>query len=146
MASLAQPIIQHLQVAAAAFADGFDVLAEADSMSRDDGKANVAYGQQLLTTGYAQVEAAAKLYARLPECAASAPIKPVLSDPAFRTVVLACADKLDADKSRVNVAGRRLAAVMRALIADNDPTKAHSIAGQADAAARTAKMRSGRAA
>jgi len=136
----------HFQIASAAFAEGFAVLALAAGVSLDEGRPAIAYGQQAITTGLLQLEALAKGYSATPEYAQRAPARPIMSDPLFRAAGLECAEQLEKGATHLSVAGKRIAATLRTFIEGNDPTQARTLAAQCDAAARMAKARSGRAA
>lgn len=146
MPAPAAPLIEMLQLAAAAFAEGQSVLTEAAELQEDGARPSLAYGHQTLSSGFIQLEAVARRYISQPECASGTPAKPILADPGFRAAVIACADQLDRSAPFVGVPGRRIAVTLRRWINDNNPIEARLVAMSCDAAARMSKMCSGRAA
>jgi len=63
MATVASPYVELFQLATAGLAEGQSVLAEAADMRGDTARPSLAYGYQVITSGFTQIEAAAKRYA-----------------------------------------------------------------------------------
>lgn len=127
----ALPFIEALQLASAAFAE-----AAGASGGRQPAKKDAPYVFQVLVSGFAQLEAAAKRYV------AAAGSRVVIGDPRFRAAALACAERLEAVAPMVDPNAYRAADALRRWIETENPTEALTVAMACDAMGRISKMKS----
>lgn len=140
-----QRFTEQFRLGAAAFAEGCGSIADANSMTKDEARPSIAYGFQVLTSGFTQIEALARRYATMLE-SNDAETRQVLADPLFRAAASECAKKLDESISAIGLPAKRIAAIIRRWIESSDPAEVRALAMAADAAGRASKMKSGRAA
>jgi hypothetical protein len=145
MAAITQSLIEMFRLATAGFTECGDILAELPDPRGETARPAVQFAFQNAVTGFTQLEALSRRYLSEAEYAAKTAGKPILSDQGFRSAAGECAASLDAIGAYLGIAGKRIAATLRAWLDQNDPTKACVLHSQCDAAARLAKTKAGRA-
>jgi hypothetical protein len=143
MAGEAAPFTEKLKIASASLDEGRAVLADIPDPRSEGSKFEAAYGWQALVSGFIQLEAMAKRYTAMPDVGQlhRSPKRLVLEDPAFGSAAEECAVALEQADKFMGGAGKRMAGALRRLVAEGTVNHAHLLAGQADAIARTLKMK-----
>ena len=145
MATTAQRFTEIFKLAAAAFSEGSGSIADAAAMPKEEAKPSIAYGFQVMTSGFTQIETLSRRYAARLE-SEQTEAKRVLADPLFRGAASECADKLDETVPAIGLPAKRIAAIIRRWIETSDPAEVRALAMACNAAHRASKTKSGRAA